>query len=144
MVGTDSKMRLAQLTADLVGREYKLGKMDCFRVVYEYLKMRGGDRIPSVYKGYTLDTYIDLYKEDVDKAKDLMIEFISTFLEEISPKKSIGGDILLARFRVKPPFLGVDAGNGRLLVAIPNIGVTVVLKEYYTLLRGFRCPQQFQ
>ena len=137
-------MRLAQLTAQLVGNKYKLGEVDCFSVVYQYLKMRCPDLIPDTYKGYNINTYKNLYKQDKDKAKELMIDFVANHLEEILPRRAIGGDILLARLGLKPPFLGVDAGNGRLMVAIPKIGVTIVLKEYYTLLRGFRCPQRFQ
>ena len=79
LVGKDTKVRLAQLTAQLVGNKYKLGEVDCFSVVYQYLKMRCPDLIPDTYKGYNINTYKNLYKQDKDKAKELMIDFVNCY-----------------------------------------------------------------
>jgi len=134
---------LAEITSQIVGKTYQLGKVDCFSIIIIYLKMIGC-KIPKSFKGETLSTYKDLYINEPEKAKALMIEFMQSLLEEIPVHKTFAGDILLLQLNNDLPFFGINGGNGKFISACEIQGVQVLPLQYYKILKVFKCRQQFQ
>jgi len=138
MVGRESKLRLSHLTSKILNKQYKLGEVDCFKVVYDYLKQLDYD-IPTRFENVTIDDYAALYRSDVIEAKKLMLRFLQSYLDEVEVKFAFAGDILLMQFKTQTPFLAIDAGNGKILSASPQLGTNVISKQYYKTLRVFKC-----
>lgn len=137
----------AEVASQFVGKPYKLGKAkvgyDCFSLVYNYLRKRGID-LPTTFKDFTLTNYSAVFINNPDHAKEVMVEFMSTVLEETT--NPVGGDILLLCLRGQPSayFLAIDAGNGQALISTEEQGVTVISLEFYTIKRSWKCQQQSQ
>jgi len=137
-VGRESKLRLSYLTAKILNQKYRLGEVDCFKVVYDYLKQLDPN-IPTRFENVTIDEYADLYKRDSFEAKRLMLRFLESYLNEVDIKFVFAGDVLLMQFKTQTPFLAIDAGNGKILSASPQLGTNVISKQYYKTLRVFKC-----
>jgi len=146
---TDRKIKfnLFAITKELINAPYKLGGqsitegLDCFSLVYRYLIMRGY-ALPIEYKGLTLETYKDLYDKDRDRATQIMIEFVEEHMEEIPRSMMFAGDVALARVTGEDrghAFLVIDGGNGNIICATEEYGVTISSVKYYTVERVFRC-----
>ena len=133
-------MNLAKITEYLVGQGYELGKMDCFALTIVYLEMRGV-KIPGSFRGYTMESYKDLYIDAPVLAKEIMVDCMASITEEIPVSKAFAGDILLLRYRKSPHFFGIDGGNGNVLLPFEDKGVRVVPLKQYTIERAYRCPR---
>jgi hypothetical protein len=136
-------VKMVEITQRLIGLKYELGKVDCFRLIITYMELIG-KKLPSEYKGYTLETYKDLYLRNSKEAKELMVELMNDLLEPINIHHILPGDICLLKLRSSKPFLGIETGNANLIVAAETKGVTVVPRKYYTILGAWRCRQQYQ
>ncbi len=97
-----------------------------------------GVAIPDEYEGITRDTYKDLFLKDPGKAKEIMLRFIGDYLEEIPPHKALAGDILLLSLRSTMPFLAIAGGNGNIVAASVEHGVSVTPRKHYTIQRAYR------
>lgn len=134
-------MTFAELTASLLDKNYELGRNDCFMLIFNYLKAKDSN-IPTEHEGISVEGYKILFEQDPVKAKKIMLDAIVQYLKEIKPRQAIAGDVLLLRLEGHPEFLGIDAGNGNTMVSAPRVGVTVVPKRHYEVMRAFRCQQQ--
>jgi len=142
---------LSKITAELVGAPYRLGGLeqaagfDCFSLIYQYLIMRGVD-LPKQYKGLTLETYKDLYETDPEQATRVMIEFVEEHMEEIPRHRMFAGDVALARVTGEDrghAFLVIDGGNGNIICATEELGVSITSVKYYKIERVFRCRHYY-
>ena len=135
------KVSFAVLTSKLLEGKYELGVLDCFMVIYKYLKEVMPD-LPTSFDNISIDQYGELFLSDKKKAKELMIRAVENYLEEVLPNQTVAGDILLAQYKGQLPFLAIDAGNGNLMAASPGAGVSVVSKKYYHVMRAFKCHKR--
>jgi hypothetical protein len=129
-------MSLLTFSQQRVGQGYASGKVDCFHLVYDYLLELGAE-IPSTYRGLSLETYYDLFISDPLRAQITMIEFFEEYLDEIYPQYHLAGDILLVSYE-DTKFVGIDAGNGKILTVAVEIGVNVSSLRFYKIERVFR------
>lgn len=139
-------MTLARYTSKIVGIPYKLGGMagengaDCFNTIWAYLSER--INLPVEYEGLTIDTYAELYERDPDQAKCIMIRLMKDLLEEIPPHQAIAGDILLVNIKLGvsvADFLAIDGGNGKIVIATEEDGVSLWPKRFYIIKEAYRC-----
>ena len=132
------KMALVNLTKDFIRQKFELGKMDCFRLVYDYLKKQMP--LPEEFKGVTLDTYENLFNEKPEAARGLMVDFLKEYLNEIKPYEVTAGDIVVLNYNYSPFFLGIAVGNASVLLATESKGVDTFPLRYYKIVRAFRWP----
>ena len=133
----------AIISQKLVGQKYALGEVDCFSVILKYIDIIGIDR-PAEFEGYTEESYRELYETDSEVAKVVMVEYLSSFLEEVQPEKHKVGDILLLCLPSADslPFLAIRSGNSTIIAASEEKGVSVTPLKHYTILRAFQCHKQ--
>lgn len=136
-------MKLLNFTKKYIGKKYELGETDCFAIVFKYLK-KLNPSLPDQFDGTSWITYPILYKLEREEAYKKMIRFIEEFFVEKDVSEALPGDVLLAQLRSEPKFLCVDAGNGTLLASCPKLGVNIVPKSYYKILRCFSCHRRYQ
>ncbi len=139
-MGKSISLSFAEITLQLLNKDYNLGKNDCFMVVYGYLKFRN-PKLPISHKGLSIDNYAQAYEEDPEKTKSIMFEAVSQYLKEIKPNFSVAGDILWMKYKSEPAFFAIDAGNGKAIASAPKFGVVHIPKQKYSILRAFRCQQ---
>ncbi|WP_041281518.1 DUF6950 family protein [Desulfocurvibacter africanus] len=134
----------ARLTSELLGREYELGRWDCFALVLHWLELRGV-QVPEQFEGVGRDDYAELFRRAPEEAKALMGRFFDTILEPCDPRHVQPGDILLVRplFSEAPAFTVVYAGNGQALSAVEGIGTNKFTLTRYEPVRGWQCPRQY-
>ena len=146
-MGKNKRNRLASLTREFVGKQYELGNNDCFIVIYKYLQLRGLP-LPRLYKGQTLRTYAELFLKDPHGAKELMVDFIDNTLKRLKgPNYSTAGDILFLRPKsvyLAPAALGIDCGNGNVMIVTEKHGVNIAPLNRYEIVRGWTCQLRDQ
>lgn len=139
---------IAEITRAYISKPYALGTpgqgLDCFSLVYDYLKTRMGDQIPDTFRGLTLDTYGEVFQADPVGAKSIMVDFISEHLQEIPPGMAFAGDILLLQLTGTDtmPFLAIHGGQSQAVAASPEYGVRPWSLSHYTIKRAWRCHRQ--
>lgn len=137
---------LSEITAQLIDVPYKAGCMDlksgldCFSLVYTYLKMNGLV-LPAEYGGLTLDNYYDEWRKDPSETLRAAIRFIEEYASRVEPHQATARDILLVANENESPFFAIDAGNGYMLTVIGD-KVQSVNKKYYQTRMVFKCPRQ--
>ena len=131
-------MTIAELIENFIGKKYEIGKTDCFHVVYDYLASKM--EIPKEFKGQTLDSYKNLYNKSPEKAINLMIDFLKSYLQEIEFIIASQGDIVLLNYNYQQTFLGIIVGNANVLLITISDGVQIIPLRHYKILRVFRCP----
>ena len=141
-----------QIAQSYVGTPYKLGGvdrrggLDCFSFIFRYLE-DNKVKIPESWGGFSYDNFGEEYKEkylnDPERLKDVMVDFVSDFANEIPPKDAIPGDILLLKIigRDMRQFLGIMGGNGKAFSSTETHGVVSVNLRNYKILRAFRCQR---
>lgn len=134
-------MNLAKITSRLIGTPYELGVMDCFMQIVEYLKAIEVAPDIDEYQGITLKTYKDLFLQDFQKAKSIMVQLMDEYFTSIEPKKAAPGDVALMKLRGNSslPFLGIIAGNAIVIITTEDEGVTTYPLQYYKILRAWKC-----
>jgi len=130
-----------EISQQLVGKKYSLGECDCFRVVLMFFDIVGVG-YPKEFKGVTVSNYKDLFLSDPISAKELMIDFLDSFIESIRPAYYISGDILLLQREGFLPFLAIAAGNGTIISASEQFGVGTTPIKFYKTKRAWRCLKQ--
>lgn len=131
-----------KISQQLVGKKYALGTVDCFSLILMYFDLVGFE-YPDEFNGHTKESYKDLYLEEPDAAKELMVEFIDSVCETIEPHKAKSGDILLLQVEDIIPALGIKGGNSTVIVATEEFGVRVFPTRAFKLLRGWRWHRQY-
>lgn len=153
MVGKELRIMesLARYTSKIIGRPYRLGGSadargaDCFSSIWDYLFQRlGPEKLPEQYEGLTMNTYADLYKEDPEQAKCIMIRLMKDLLHEIHPNKAAAGDILRLECKLGDDvevvdFLAIDVGNGKFIMATESRGLVIWPKRFYKVRAAWRC-----
>lgn len=143
---------LSRITAKLIGIKFKHCSphrsegMDCFRLCIEYLRMCGAE-IPedTIYNGYGIFDYKKIYKEDPFKTMELARDFIASMTKEIKIGYEIAGDILVMHTKKMtnlPLHIGIDAGNGQVIIAVRNESVKIVDKKYFHIEKVLRWDQR--
>lgn len=130
---------LAAITERLIGKPYSLGGadgFDCFSLIVSYVRSRGGN-IPSDlnYKGHTLQSYPAEYLKD-KSLLNTAIEYLSEILAHKPVGRELAGDILVYQIPDRDRCnIGIDAGNGYMIVANEQNGVCTLHKEDYKIVK---------
>jgi len=137
-------MNLAKISSRFIGIPYELGRMDCFMAVVRYLQEKGCAPNINEYQGITLETYAEVFLNDPERAKNIMVQLMDDYFSVIESKKAAPGDIALLKLRGNsaPPFLGIIAGNAIIIIATEQDGVTTYPLKHYKILRAWRCQRQ--
>lgn len=126
------------ISQQLVGREYKLGEVDCFAIVIQYLDLIG-KKLPDVYRGIGIRNggYRSIWLSEPVKAKKLMVGFIDENLPEVSRPRC--GDIMLLKLKKHKSniFLGIHGGNATVIGASEEHGVGVIGMDHYELIKAW-------
>ena len=149
MVGQKNRLRLAEISAKLVGKpfiagweEYEEGKgLDCFTLIIEYLRLRG-KIITGEYKfkEYKAKNYLEIYKESKVKGIGVVIGFFRTFMQEINKNFTNAGDVLILKNKkIKTDIVhfGIECANSRVIVALTNDSIEVMDKKYFKVIGAF-------
>ena len=146
-------LRPLQIAESFVGTPYKLGGvdrkegLDCFSFILRYIE-DNKIKIPSEWGGFTYDNFGEEYRsrylKDPEYLKNVMVDFVAEFTNEIEPDDAMPGDILLLEIRGRSmrPFLAVLAGSGRVFASTETHGIVSINIRNYRILRAFRCHQQ--
>jgi hypothetical protein len=149
MVGQKNRLKLADISAQLVGKsfaagweEYERGDgLDCFTLVIEYLRLRGKEITgEDKFKGHKVKDYILLYEESKVKAIGLAIGLLRSFMKEVKKNFINPGDVLIIKNKkVNSDIIhfGIECANNRAIVAIVGSNIQVIDKKYFTTLGAF-------
>lgn len=142
MVGEEARnMKLSTISKQIIGKDYELGKCDCFSIVRDYLLQKGVP-LPKTYKGIDIISgYAELWEKNPDEAKDLMIKGFAQYLEEIPVYKMKAGDILHLQYGDKH-FCGIHGGHGHVIGASPDYGVALFKIADYEVMGVYRWHSQ--
>ena len=128
---------LATWTSARVGKQdYELGQVDCFRLVMDYAKSFNDKELPVEFDGMTLETYGDWYSQDETRTVEIAIKYLDTYLHEVTPAKSIAGDVLVLRYG-SCIFFGIDGGNGKIITVFIEKGIRVISKRHFKIIKAF-------
>jgi hypothetical protein len=133
-------VNLIDFTREYIGRKYKLGEVDCLRLVYDYL-IKLGHTPPVTYSGWNINNYSELYLQDKSYALRLMVEYLESFLQLIDENAIMPGDIVVLSYNFSDAFLGIVCANNKVLVAMTDQVVMTILSAF-DLGKVFRCQVQ--
>lgn len=146
-------MHPIKIAESFSGVPYKLGSdsinvgVDCFSYILLYME-NNGVKVPNEWRGFNRDKCGDQYKElfikDPDRAKKLMVEFVSEFTDDVPINDAMPGDVLLLELRgcKGRNFLGVMTGGGNFYSVIESQGVMMTSLKPYVIKKVFRCHKQ--
>ena len=143
-----AKINLLKISQALVGSPYCLGSwdrkkgLDCFSLVGSYLKMRGVT-LDREMEGVKIDDYKELFLREPEKAKALMVLYIEKHMDELPISKRLAGDVLLLSLANQGTFLAIDGGNGNIVAASEENGVSVTPLNHYSIEKAFRCRKHY-
>ncbi len=132
-----TKINLRQYTNKYIGKNYKLGEIDCFSIVYQYLKDKNF-KVPDSFNNVSFENYSNLYLRNKKEAKNLMISFFNLLLLEIKIGEIKAGDILLLSLH-GDEFPAISVGNGMILSASPKLGVNLISRNYFKTIKAWSC-----
>ncbi len=101
---------------------YDIKGCDCLGLIYYIQTNALKKSMPKEYKSYDDKNYVDLYKDNHEKAIELMYEYFDSFAKRVDIKYLSVGDIVCC-IAENNKFAGVYVGNNQILSSIPNIGV---------------------
>ena len=127
---------IADYIKDIIGKPYKLGRMDCLQLVYGYLEQYMD--MPKDFQDITLNNYQDLYNADHKAAFDLLIKFLESILIEVGINEVKTGDIAIVNYKFRGPFPVIVAGNGKAVFVTEEKVMSSYLSNL-TIERVFRC-----
>jgi len=129
----------------MLGRAYRLGKVDCFRVCFDWAREMGVE-LPESYAeiGISNGEYAQFFKASPVGTKALMVEFLEEHLEEIPVWSAFVGDIAFVRLKRGESafFTGIIGGGGVLISATERKGVRALPRGAYMVERVFRCRRR--
>lgn len=126
---------LADITKDLIGKKWELGKMDCLKLIYDFLDKCGVEP-PKNYSGLNLDTYKDFYLRNKEYALKLMIAYFDSFLKPIDINNARSGDIVILQYQYSHKFTGIISGNGKVIISTLD-NVKLVSLGPYNILKAY-------
>lgn len=129
----------------MLGRPYRLGEVDCFRVCFDWAREMGAE-FPDSYAeiGISNGEYAGFFKASPVGTKALMIEFLEKHLEEVPVWSAFVGDIAVVRLKQRESavFTGIIGGGGVLISATERKGVRALPRSAYLIERVFRCQRR--
>jgi hypothetical protein len=130
------QFNLFEFTSRISNSKYRLGCVDCFSIILDYLSFRN-IAIPDQFQGITRESYTILFLEDAIRAKELMVAFVdSLFRHRENVNLRMPGDILLTKLKTDSSSLSlaIESGNGMLICVSMELGVMIVSSQYYSIL----------
>ena len=138
---------LAEISRNLVGVKFKHCSTeknegyDCFTSIVHYLNERGaGISFDTIFEGVSFD-YTAEYEADPHRTMELAHEYIASITEEVKKGFEHPGDILILKTRRKegaPLHLGIDGGNGLVIVAVRDRDIRVLSKKFFIVKKAYR------
>jgi len=136
-------MNLNEITQKYVGCPYKLGGknttegFDCISLIFA-LANDLGITLSESYGGVTLSSYPELWQSHPEKAKRLLLRFISSLGEAIPVGKAFVGDLLILETENGELFVGMHAGHDLILSAFTDIGIALMTTRACTIRSAYR------
>lgn len=134
------KLKIAELTSRLVGKEYNLGQHDCLSVVI-YFCDAWGIPFPDEFEGYTKENYAELYEKKPKETKQVFFRLVASLGREVPPERAMPGDFLI----LEVPEIGeesravyIHAGQGNVLAAFTEKGIAINSLKAYKILKAYR------
>jgi len=137
-------MNFSVWSNSVIGKPFELGKVDCFRLVFDYLQ-ECGLRLPEEYKGLAMPDYAHAYLQNREGLIQKAIAYMSEYLKELEIHQAFTGDILVVKlrwFEALPISFGIDGGNGIIISVTEKMGVIPIEKKLYNIMRVFRCQSR--
>ena len=129
---------LAEISSKLVGVKFKhcssdsKSGYDCFTSIVQYLNFLGaGITFDTIFEGVSFD-YISEYAADPHGTMELAHKYIASITTEVKRGFEHPGDILILKTKKKesaPLHLGIDGGNGVVIVAVKDKDIRVLSKN---------------
>lgn len=141
-----AQVNLFSITSELVGTPYKLGgkstELDCFSLITLYLSKRG-ITVPEdlVFDGHSINNYPAEYLDNPAKMMAVAVDYIASLTTEVPEGFEVAGDILFVRLEDNESLV-IAGGNGTIVAATQENGITVLGQSDYKVKRVFRCPQK--
>jgi len=95
---------------------------DCVGFLYAYLS-ETDHPLPEEFEGWTLETYPDLYTEDLPKAEEVLLRLFDAVGAGVEPNRAIAGDVVIVRHPKGGLFPAVYIGNNTIISAFIKTGV---------------------
>ena len=127
ILGMKTRPKLVEIIRKYTGAPYKLGGSsieegyDCFSLVLT-LGEEFGVTIPDAFKGQTMETYGELWLNEPEKAKQVMLDLFGELCEEKSIGNAFALDVLILEDS-EGMSVGVHAGGGLLITVFTDRGV---------------------
>lgn len=138
------KIRWAEITSHYTGKQYELGKNDCFFVIINILR-EIGINIPNdtEIEGINSDNCIELWQRNPARAKEMMVKFAEYIADEIPIRQRRTGDLILLtvinnyKNKYPFPFIGLQVGD-KIISATKEFGVKAYKLNYFNIIKVFR------
>jgi hypothetical protein len=141
-----SKIQMAKVTSEVVGKPYQLGGFgtpgfDCLSLILWFAR-RVNPGIDQEYEGLTATDYADIFNRDPDGAKQIMWCWISDIAEEV-PRPISGDIVLIISKNGKPTDLSgsIYVDNGLLMTVFNPRGVSLISMKLIDIVKVFRICQ---
>jgi hypothetical protein len=135
------KLRLAQLTSEVVGKPYGLcekNAFDCLNLIFWYCDQQG-IKLPESFEGFTRNNYDKLFERDPGQAKEVFERFIASLGQEISPAFAFAGDFLICAVKkTGERAIGIHAGGDQMMSVFLERGVALANLRAYDILTAYR------
>jgi len=142
------KISLVRLTTDYLNVPYKLGGknkdegLDCVSFIRAVAREQGID-VPDTFNGFTLENYTELWEEDKKLAITTIVEWLSSWCDEIAPNLSFVGDYLLVKNKANSN-MSVGLHAGREFLAVFVEGIRLYRMSNFIIMGAYRPCQQLQ
>lgn len=135
-------MSLAKRTSRLIGLPYRLGKTDCFSVVYGYVSE--AVPLPDRWGGWTMGNYAARWRKNPALGKEVMVRLLDAHLPGVAPVRAFAGDVLLLapRFSDAAWFLAIHGGGAVVVAASERRGVEALPLAHYKIRRAWSCRRR--
>ena len=127
---------MAEVGKHFIGRDFKLGEVDCLQLVKFHLERLNVD---------LNDEFVDLCQNterywNHGRAKNIsrMCSALREMLDEVPVSEMRAGDILILQYKNSMDFLGINAGNGRVLIITQREGCLSLPIRHYTIQHVLR------
>ena len=139
----NKKVKKRRILQALLGKPFALGDsskgFDCFFMSYYYLYLLG-NKLPREWKGVSLRGYKKIRDENVNKARELMFDFMKEHTDGTDNNIQFG-DILRLKPKFnpsKPDFLAIYNGKGNIIAASVRKGICIMNLYDYKILDIYR------
>lgn len=139
------KLRLAEISKEIVGAPYKLGGkskeegFDCLSMIFFFVD-KWGISIPESFEGVTRDNYVEFWNKDQHEAREKLVKFLAYLGKKIKPDRVRSGDFVLCTARDQT-LTGIYLGQGKILCIFDDAGVKIITTNIVKISRGYRWRQ---